>query len=65
MPKQKTHSGSKSRIKITKTGKVLRGNAGKNHLLQKKSTARKRRLSIASPVEGKRAVNAKRKLGLK
>ena len=65
MPKQKTHSGTKGRIKITKTGKVLRGNAGKNHLLQKKSAARKRRLDIASPVKGKRAINAKRKLGLK
>lgn len=65
MPKQKTHSGTKDRIKVTKKGKVIRGNAGKNHLLQKKSAARKRRLSISSVVSGKPARSAKRKLGLK
>ncbi len=65
MPKQKTHSGTKDRIKVTKKGKVTRGNAGKNHLLQKKSAARKRRLSIRSVVSGKPARSAKRKLGLK
>ncbi len=65
MPKQKTHSGTKDRIKITKKGKVLRGNSGKNHLLQKKSMARKRRLSVPSAVSGKRATSAKRKLGQK
>lgn len=65
MPKLKTHGSTKDRIKVTKGGKALRKNVGKNHLLQKKSTARKRRLSITSVVTGKSAKNAKRKLGLK
>ena len=41
MPKQKTHSGTKDRIRITKTGKVLRGRAMGNHFLRKKSAAKK------------------------
>lgn len=65
MPKMKTHSGTKDRIRVTKKGKAMRGNAGKNHLLQKKSTARKRRLNIEQPVAGKQSTSAKRKLGLK
>ena len=31
MPKQKTHSGLKKRIKITGTGKLLRGHAYTGH----------------------------------
>ena len=65
MPKQKTHGGTKDRVKITKRGKVLRGNTGKNHLLQKKSASRKRRLDVMSTIDGKSATNAKRKLGRK
>ncbi len=63
MPKLKTHSGTKKRLRLTKTGKVVRGNAGKNHLLQKKSAARKRRLNVSSNVTGKAVKNIKRKLG--
>jgi len=32
MPKQKTHSGLKKRIKVTGKGKLMRGRAYKNHL---------------------------------
>jgi large subunit ribosomal protein L35 len=52
MPKQKTHSSSKKRFKITGTGKVLRSQAFKKHILTKKSTKRKRNLRrtlVASP----------------
>lgn len=63
--KQKTHSGTKDRVRITKSGKVLRRNAGKSHLLQKKSAARKRRLNTPTEVEGQHTVNAKRQLGIK
>ena len=31
MPKQKTHSGLKKRIKVTGTGKLLRGHAYTGH----------------------------------
>lgn len=44
MPKLKTHSGAKKRFKISKNGKVLRGHANKTHILNKKSTKRKRGL---------------------
>lgn len=44
MPKIKTHSGAKKRFKLTKTGKVKRAHAYKSHILNKKSTKRKRNL---------------------
>ena len=44
MPKIKTHSGAKKRFNLTKTGKVKRGHAYKSHILNKKSTKRKRGL---------------------
>jgi large subunit ribosomal protein L35 len=42
MPKLKTHSGTKKRMKVNKNGKVLRRKATGNHLLEKKSKSRKR-----------------------
>ncbi|MFJ6699605.1 50S ribosomal protein L35 [Streptomyces sp. NPDC091272] len=45
MPKNKTHSGSKKRFKITGSGKVLRERAGKRHLLEHKSSRVTRRLT--------------------
>jgi large subunit ribosomal protein L35 len=45
MPKNKTHSGTKKRIKVTGTGKLLRERAGKRHLLEKKSSHKTRQLS--------------------
>ncbi|MCL2489025.1 MAG: 50S ribosomal protein L35 [Oscillospiraceae bacterium] len=44
MPKIKTHSGAKKRFKLSKNGKVIRGHAYKSHILNKKSTKRKRNL---------------------
>lgn len=44
MPKIKTHSGAKKRFKLTKTGKVMRAHAYKSHILNKKTTKRKRNL---------------------
>ena len=44
MPKLKTHSGASKRFKLTKSGKVKRSHANKNHILNKKSTKRKRGL---------------------
>ena len=44
MPKLKTHSGSKKRFSLTKTGKVKRAHAYKSHILTKKVTKRKRGL---------------------
>lgn len=49
MPKQKTNSSAKKRLKVTGTGKILRRHAMKSHNLEKKSAKRKRRLG--RPVE--------------
>ena len=45
MPKNKTHSGAKKRFRTTGSGKVMREQANKRHLLEHKSSRRKRRLS--------------------
>ena len=44
MPKIKTHSGAKKRFKLSKNGKVIRARANKSHILNKKTTKRKRGL---------------------
>ena len=44
MPKIKTHSGAKKRFKLSANGKVLRAHANKSHILNKKTTKRKRNL---------------------
>ncbi len=44
MPKIKTHRGAAKRLRLTKNGKIKRGKAYKSHILNKKSTKRKRRL---------------------
>lgn len=45
MPKLKTKSGAKKRFKVTGTGKIKFKHAFKNHILTKKETKQKRRLS--------------------
>ena len=42
--KKKTHRGAKKRFKVTGTGKVLRHQSGKRHILTSKAQSRKRRL---------------------
>ena len=44
MPKQKTHSSSKKRFKVTGTCKVLRAQAFRRHILSKRPTKRMRHL---------------------
>ena len=53
MPKTKTHSGASKRFRRTGTGKLLREQANRRHLLEHKPTKRTRRL------EGRTAVSAK------
>ncbi|MCA6362503.1 MAG: 50S ribosomal protein L35 [Bacteroidetes bacterium] len=45
MPKMKTNSSAKKRFALTGTGKIKRKHAFKRHILTKKETARKRRLT--------------------
>ncbi len=44
MPKIKTHRGAAKRFGLTKSGKVKRGKAFRSHILNKKTTKRKRHL---------------------
>lgn len=63
MPKLKTHKGTAKRVRITKTGKVLRSRAFGNHLLSKKSKSRKRVIKTEAAITGKFARNIKRAIG--
>ena len=44
MPKMKTHKASKKRFRVTASGKLKRGQAGKRHLNSHKTGKRKRHL---------------------
>lgn len=63
MPKMKTHSGAKKRVKVTGTGKLTRRQAGKRHLNEHKSTTRTRRLSVDKALEGADAKKMRKLLG--
>ena len=64
MPKMKTHKGTAKRIKITGSGKLVRERAFGNHILAKKSKARKRVIKTNATVSGKNAKNLKKGLGV-
>jgi len=63
MPKNKTHSGAKKRFKLSGTGKVIREHTNLRHLLESKSSRRKRRLSGNAVVAPSDAKKVKRLLG--
>ena len=65
MPKMKTHSGTKKRIKVTGSGKLRREQANKRHLLEGKSTRRTRRLAADADVSPANTKQAKRLLGMR
>lgn len=44
MPKMRTHSGTKKRLKVTASGEVRRGQAGTRHLAPGKTTKQTRQL---------------------
>lgn len=57
MPKLKTHSGAKKRVKKTGTGKYKRGKGFTSHIKTSKSPKRKRNLrkaTLISPSDEKR-----------
>lgn len=60
MPKIKTHSGAKKRFSLTKSGKVKLSHAGKRHILNKKSTKRKRGLRKGAYVDSTNVAAVKR-----
>jgi large subunit ribosomal protein L35 len=63
MPKNKTHSGAKKRVKVTATGKLLSQRAGLRHKLEHKSSTKTRRLAGTTEVSPKDAPRLKKLLG--
>jgi large subunit ribosomal protein L35 len=52
MPKIRTHKGTAKRFRITATGKVMRRKAFRSHLLEHKSSKRKREYRSQHEVAG-------------
>jgi len=50
MPKQKSHKGIKKRMRLTRTGKIVRKHANAGHLMSGKSGRRRRRLRRSAAV---------------
>ncbi|CAO1651027.1 50S ribosomal protein L35 [Salinibacterium sp. NSLL150] len=63
MPKQKTHSGTKKRFKVTGSGKVMKQQAGMRHNLEVKSSKRKRALNQDQVIAPQDAKTIKKLLG--
>ncbi len=64
MPKMKTDSGAKKRIKITGTGRLRRRKAFRGHIMEKKSSVRSRRLGRETDISPGIEKNIKKMLGL-
>ena len=63
MPKNKTHSGTKKRFKLTGTGKVTHAHAMNVHKFEEKTSSRKRRMKIDAILSGADAKKIKKLLG--
>jgi large subunit ribosomal protein L35 len=63
MPKMKSHRGAAKRFKVTPTGKIRRRKAFVNHILEKKSARRKRRLTSPDVVSDADKKRVRRMLG--
>jgi len=63
MPKNKTHSGTKKRVRVTGSGKLMHEQTNKRHLLEVKSSRRTRRLAGDKEISPADAGRVKRLLG--
>ena len=64
MPKIKTQKGLAKRIRVTRTGKLMRASAWKSHLLEHKSQKRKRNYENDQPVSKADRKTVRRALGV-
>ena len=64
MPKMKTDSGAKKRIKVTGSGKLRRRKAFRGHLMEKKSSVRARRLGRDTEISKGLKKNVKKLMGI-
>ena len=65
MPKIKRQSAAKKRFKVTGTGKLTRRRAMKSHLLEKKSSKRKRNFRKNTPLHESNVKSVKKLLGMR
>ncbi|HSV68321.1 MAG TPA: 50S ribosomal protein L35 [Mycobacteriales bacterium] len=63
MPKNKTHSGTKKRIKVTSSGKLLHQRSGRRHNFERKPTTLTRRLDGTTEIAPADARGIRRLLG--
>jgi large subunit ribosomal protein L35 len=63
MPKNKTHSGTSKRIRVTGSGKLLREKTGKRHKLEAKASKVTRRMAGTTEVSRADAPRVKKLLG--
>jgi large subunit ribosomal protein L35 len=64
MPKNKTHSGIKKRVKITGSGKITHNGSGKRHHLENKSSRQTRRMAGDHQIAAVDMPRVKKMLGL-
>lgn len=64
MPKLKSHSGTKDRVKVSKNGVVRARKSHASHFLQKKSASRKRQLAGLLTMNKSNSDNIKKNLGV-
>ena len=62
MPKLKTKKSIKKRFRVTRTGKVLRRSGGHRHLMEAKSSKKKRQQRRVRQLAGKIAKNIRQAL---
>ncbi|MFP5225550.1 MAG: 50S ribosomal protein L35 [Actinomycetota bacterium] len=62
MPKQKTRAAAAKRFKLTGSGKLRREQANRKHILEKKSSKRKRRLAGTEEVSKRDVARVRRML---
>ena len=64
MPKLKTHSGAKKRFRVQPSGRVKRRVQGLRHILEKKSSKRKRQIGATTEVHSANEYQVSRLLNL-
>jgi large subunit ribosomal protein L35 len=64
MPKLKTRKGMADRVRVTRTGKLIRKHAWKSHLLLHKSPKRKRAFRADQQISPADAAEVRRSLGI-
>ena len=64
MPKLKTHKGASKRVRVTKTGKLLRRNSATHHKLAHQTARSKRAKTADSKISGSAKTTIRRALGI-